>query len=189
MNQKIKKMITVILLVITMISVSNIAFAANKKEGADLKKDVMEEKEEVRTTLDAKKEADRKALEELDNAKAGHDSTSTPQSTSNGGSTTNGQTGSKIVGMFNDLKNEKDAEAGKNLIAKIVVPILNVVRIVATGVSIIMITYLGIKYMVAAPTEKANIKSQLITFTIGAVIVIGTVTILDIIQTTVRAIF
>lgn len=60
--------------------------------------------------------------------------------------------------------------------------VLTVVRTVAIGISIIMITYLGIKYMSAAPTEKANIKNQLITFTIGAVIVVGAVSILGIIK-------
>lgn len=96
--------------------------------------------------------------------------------------------GSNIVAMFGTAGSE-DIEGGKTLITKIVVPILNVVRIVATGVSIIMITYLGIKYMSASPTEKANIKGQLITFTIGAIVVIGTVSILDIIKDTFENIF
>lgn len=69
---------------------------------------------------------------------------------------------------------------GVDLIKKVITPVLNVVRIIATGISIIMITYLGIKYMAAAPSEKANIKSQLITFTIGAVVVIGAATLLEI---------
>lgn len=78
---------------------------------------------------------------------------------------------------------------GVEIITKVITPILNVVRIVATGISIIMITYLGIKYMAAAPTEKANIKSQLITFTIGAVVVIGAVTLLDIAKEVATGVF
>ena len=50
------------------------------------------------------------------------------------------------------------AEA-ETLIKKIIDPILSVVRIVAIGIGIIMITYLGMKYMSAAPSEKASIKN------------------------------
>ena len=51
-----------------------------------------------------------------------------------------------------------------------------------------MITYLGMKYMSAAPSEKASIKNQLITFTVGVIVVVGATTILQIIQKTTTAI-
>ena len=60
--------------------------------------------------------------------------------------------------------------------------VINTIKIVGTGVAIIMITYVAIKYMSAAPSEKANIKNQLITFTVGAVVVIGTTSILTMIK-------
>lgn len=71
---------------------------------------------------------------------------------------------------------------GKDKITSVIGVVLTVVRTVAIGISIIMITYLGIKYMSAAPSEKANIKNQLITFTIGAVIIVSATAILDIMQ-------
>lgn len=86
--------------------------------------------------------------------------------------------GGKLVKEFTGTDNS----AGANILRKIIGPILNVVRIVATGISIFMITYLGIQYMAAAPTEKANIKGKLITFTIGAVVVVGAASLLKMIQ-------
>ncbi len=98
------------------------------------------------------------------------------------------QGGSALVKGFTG-NNAANGSSGVVLIQKIIGPILNAVKIVATGVLIIMIIYLGIKYMAAAPTEKANIKSQLITFTIGAIVVIGTATILQIIEEVVTEVF
>lgn len=95
--------------------------------------------------------------------------------------------GSTLVKQFGN--NTVDGDDVVSLLNKVIGPILNVVRIIATGISIIMITYLGIKYMAAAPTEKANIKSQLITFTIGAVVVIGTTSLLSIIKEAATSIF
>ena len=78
--------------------------------------------------------------------------------------------------------------SGEGFVTQIVGPILSVVRIVAIGIAIIMITFLGIKYMSAAPSEKANIKNQLVVFTVGAVVVIGTTSILEMIKNAVTAI-
>lgn len=86
--------------------------------------------------------------------------------------------GSEVVSKFNG-KSGTSTSGGETIIKNIITPILSATRIIAAGVSIIMITYLGIHYMSAAPQEKASIKNQLITFTVGAVIVFGTVTILE----------
>lgn len=65
---------------------------------------------------------------------------------------------------------------------KIIGSVLAAVRIVAIGIAIIMITYLGIKYMSAAPNEKAGIKNQLILFSLGVFCVVGAVKIFDFIK-------
>lgn len=93
--------------------------------------------------------------------------------------------GKQLAEVFDGKTNTTDE--GKTLIQKIIVPILSVVRIVAIGMGIIMITYLGIKYMSAAPTEKANIKNQLITFVIGIAVVVTATTVLQIINTAVTS--
>lgn len=58
---------------------------------------------------------------------------------------------------------------------------IQTIKIVGYGVSIIMLTYIGIKYMTAAPSEKADLKKSLMIFVVGAVLVFGATIILDLI--------
>ena len=96
--------------------------------------------------------------------------------------------GEQLVDAFDGKTNGSvSTDDGKNLIQKVIHPFLSVARIVAIGVGIIMITFLGIKYMSAAPTEKANIKNQLVTFTVGVAVVVAATTILQIINTAVTS--
>jgi len=103
-------------------------------------------------------------------------------------------TGSGLVNYFDgkngvgDNATQINTGEGETLIEKVIGPILSVIRIIAISLSIIVLTYLGIKYMSAAPQEKANIKNQLITFTIGAMLVVGTASVLKIVQETVTSI-
>ena len=98
-------------------------------------------------------------------------------------------TGKDLTEQFDGSESKSFKSDGESIIDKTIGPVLSVVRIIATGVAVIMITYLGIKYMSAAPNEKADVKKQLITFTIGAVVVIGTTSILDIIKETATGVF
>ena len=64
----------------------------------------------------------------------------------------------------------------------IVGAIISVLRIVATGVAIIMITAVAIKYMSAAPGDRADIKKHAVVYIVGAVVLFGASGILTIIQ-------
>lgn len=92
------------------------------------------------------------------------------------------KSGSELAKSFDGQPSGLDTSSGVNIITKSIGPVLSIVRIVAVGISVIMITFLGIQYMSAAPQEKADIKNKLITFTIGAIIVVGAVTLLGIIK-------
>lgn len=72
---------------------------------------------------------------------------------------------------------------GENIIKGVVTPILSAVQLVASGVGAIMITYLGIKYMSAAPSERANIKNQLVTLAVGFIVAVSAVQLIKIMQT------
>lgn len=57
--------------------------------------------------------------------------------------------------------------------------VLNWVRLIGTGLALIMITYLAIRYMTAeGPHQKAEIKKHSMNFIIGAVILIGATNII-----------
>ena len=57
---------------------------------------------------------------------------------------------------------------------------INIIRIVATGTAIIMLSYMGIKYITAAPNEKAEFKKSATGLIVGAVVLFATSGILGI---------
>lgn len=59
--------------------------------------------------------------------------------------------------------------------------IITVIRIVGVGIAIIMTTYVAIKYMSAAPNEKAEFKKSATGLIVGAVVLFATSGILGII--------
>lgn len=56
-----------------------------------------------------------------------------------------------------------------------------VIRTVGTGIAIIMLTYVAIKYMTAAPNEKAEFKKSATAFIVGAIVLFASTNILGII--------
>lgn len=61
--------------------------------------------------------------------------------------------------------------------------ILGIVQVVAMGVAVIMLVVLAIKYVSAAPGEKADIKKSMIIYVVGAILLFGATGILQIIKT------
>lgn len=70
------------------------------------------------------------------------------------------------------------ASATKNIMGTAI----TVIRVVGTGVAIIMLTYVAIKYMTAAPSEKADFKKSATAFIVGAIVLFATTQILGIIS-------
>lgn len=64
----------------------------------------------------------------------------------------------------------------------IVGAIISVMRIVATGIALIMIIAVAVKYMSAAPGDRADIKKHAVPFVIGAIVLFASSGILSIIQ-------
>ena len=63
--------------------------------------------------------------------------------------------------------------------------ILGVVQVVAAAVAVIMLVVLAVKYILASPNDKADIKSSITRYVIGAVILFGASGILGWIQSVV----
>lgn len=59
--------------------------------------------------------------------------------------------------------------------------VIGAVRIAGTGIALIMITVIAIKYITAAPGDRADIKKSSIQYVVGAVIVFGSAQILGLI--------
>ncbi len=67
-------------------------------------------------------------------------------------------------------------------IGNVVSMFLGIIQVVAMGVAVIMLIVLAIKYVSAAPSEKADIKKGMITYVVGAVLLFGATGILQIIK-------
>ncbi len=64
----------------------------------------------------------------------------------------------------------------------IMAAIITVARVIAVGVAIVMILVLAMKYMMAAPGDKAEIKKSAVIYVVGAVVLFAVGGILTIIQ-------
>lgn len=60
--------------------------------------------------------------------------------------------------------------------------ILGMVQVVAVAVAVIMLIVLGVKYMSAAPSDKADIKKSATGYILGAVLLFGASGVLGIIK-------
>ena len=53
------------------------------------------------------------------------------------------------------------------------------IQITGTGISVIMVTVLGIRYLLASPSEKADVKKHIAPLVIGAVVLFASVNIIQ----------
>lgn len=67
-----------------------------------------------------------------------------------------------------------DADAGSG-IASSINDVIGLLQIAGTGISLVTVMILGIKYMLASPSEKADTKKQIMPILIGCVLVFGAV--------------
>jgi len=60
--------------------------------------------------------------------------------------------------------------------------IIRIVQVVGVGVAVIMLIVLAIKYIAAAPSDKAEIKKHAVVYVVGAVVLFAAAGILEIIR-------
>lgn len=82
------------------------------------------------------------------------------------------------VDQFNDNHNESLDTSTRNIVGAIV----SVVRIVGTGIALIMIAFVAMKYMSSAPGDRAEIKKHAVIYVVGAVVLFGGAQLIGIIQ-------
>ncbi len=59
---------------------------------------------------------------------------------------------------------------------------ITIAQVIGVGVAVIMLIVLGMKYMISAPDDKAQIKKHAVVYIIGAVVLFGASGILQIIK-------
>lgn len=72
--------------------------------------------------------------------------------------------------------------AGTDSLKKIINAVLGWAQIIGIGVAVIMLVVLAIKYISAAPGDKAEIKKHAVVYVVGAVVLFGASGILQIIK-------
>lgn len=78
---------------------------------------------------------------------------------------------------------EKEDGSGASLAAQnIVSALIDIFQVVGVGVAIIMLVMLAIKYLSAAPNEKAEIKKSVSIYVLGAVLLFAASGVLEIVQ-------
>ena len=86
---------------------------------------------------------------------------------------------SETVNSIFEKKGEGEAVNSIELIAGTVITIA---KVITTGVAIIMLIVLAMKYMLSAPEDRATIKKHAVVYIVGAVILFGATGILSIIE-------
>ena len=96
--------------------------------------------------------------------------------------------GSPVEVKFGDVdtdyvaKNATDTSGAASSINRIVGSIMTVVQVVGCGVAVIMLIVLAIKYISAAPGDKADIKKHAVVYVVGAVVLFAASGILQIVK-------
>ncbi len=75
-----------------------------------------------------------------------------------------------------------DKSGASNAATNITGALLNVFRIAAVGIALIMLVVVAIKYMSAAPEGKAEIKKHAVIYIVGAIVLFASAGILSIIE-------
>lgn len=82
------------------------------------------------------------------------------------------------------ITNMESAKYGANpngKVGNVINAVISLIQYVGSGISIITVTWLGIRYMLASSNEKADLKKQGIPIVIGCVLLFGAVNLVGII--------
>lgn len=77
---------------------------------------------------------------------------------------------------------DKDAKKSATSVQDVLVTALTAIRIAGMAIAIIMLIVVGIKIMLASPSEKANVKQYTMNYVIGAFILLSASGIVTIVQ-------
>lgn len=97
---------------------------------------------------------------------------------------TGGSYSSTMEGLITDLDaaNASDGGTAVTSVNSVVAIVITIARIIGVTVAIVMLLVIAMKYMTAAPGEKADIKKSAIVYVVGAIVIFAVTGILGIIN-------
>ena len=90
-----------------------------------------------------------------------------------GGTSSNYDTGAFDKGDSGDAGKSIESASGA---------LLYIIKVIAVGIGLIMLTVLAMKYMLSSAQERASIKQSAVVYVVGACVLFGAAGILNIIQ-------
>lgn len=82
-----------------------------------------------------------------------------------------------MSGLITDMATANDmSEQGR--IGKVINNVIGLLQMAGSGIALIVITILGIKYILASPSEKADVKKSIMPVIIGCVLLFGAVNLM-----------
>lgn len=89
---------------------------------------------------------------------------------------------SEMSGLLTESDTWNDTTGASGTVNTVMATIITVVRVVGVTAAVLMLLVLAMKYMSAAPGDKADIKKSAIVYVVGAVILFAVTGILGIIE-------
>lgn len=75
---------------------------------------------------------------------------------------------SSIIGQLDSNKNE--STDASDSVKNTGIVIIKVIKISGTGIAVLMLLYIAIKYMMVSPSEKAEFKKTALIYVVGAIV-------------------
>lgn len=86
-------------------------------------------------------------------------------------------------GIKNGMKQANSGTGmGDTQTAKVINNVIGLIQVAGSGIALVVITIMGIKYILAAPSEKADVKKMVMPVIIGCVLLFGAVNIAGMIE-------
>lgn len=89
---------------------------------------------------------------------------------------------SAIKGAMVDVGKPGTFETTQSKTSKVINNIIGIIQVAGSGISLIVITMLGIKYILASPSEKADVKKNIMPILIGCILLFAAVNIVGMIE-------
>ena len=86
-----------------------------------------------------------------------------------------------VSGIISSMTGANDMpdDEGSGGISQSINDVIGLLQIAGTGIALVVITMLGIKYMLASPSDKADVKKQIMPILIGCFLIFGAVIVVS----------
>ena len=89
---------------------------------------------------------------------------------------------SDVTNIISSMNGTSDlSQVSGNKISDTINNVIGLIQLAGTGISVVVVTMLGMKYIFASPSEKADVKKQIAPILIGCVLLFGAVNLVAIV--------